>query len=219
MSPRTFLSILFFALVALVATACGTSDSPVAPETFEAGYLSARGGNAGGGSTGGATSTAEQFDTLYALKWAARVKQDVSASAEIGNAGGEIKIPELGFKITFPQGAVSRKTTITATVMAGTEVAYRFEPHGITFKEPVKIMQDLRLTTADDAVLAGLKRGYWVDPWASTLLESNTGKVQVKEVQDAEVETMSATGRHAKFYVTHFSGYLLASGRTSRDGN
>jgi hypothetical protein len=209
MSPRTFLSILFFALVALVATACGTSDSPVAPEAFEAGYADI-----------GGQAPAENFDTLYALKWATRVKQDVSASAVIGNAGGEIKIPEYGFKISFPQGAISKKTTITATVIAGTEVAFRFEPHGITFKAPVKIMQDLRMTTAysDDAVLAGLKRGYWVDPWSSTLLESNTGKVQVKEVEDAAIETMSATGRHARFYVNHFSGYLLASGRSSRSG-
>jgi hypothetical protein len=207
MSPRTFLSILFFALVALVATACGTSDSPVAPEAFEAGYA-----NIGG------QAPAEDFDTLYALKWVTRVKEDVSASAVINQAGGEIKIPEYGFKITFPQGAISKKTTITATVIAGTEVAYRFEPHGITFKAPVRIQQDLRLTTAfaDEAVLAGLKRGYWVDPWASTLLESNTGKVQVKEVQAATVESMSVNGRWAKFDVGHFSGYLLASGRASR---
>jgi hypothetical protein len=210
MSPRTFLSILFFALVALVATACGTSDSPVAPETFEAGYA-----NIGG------QAPAEEFDTLYALKWATRVKTEVSASAVINNAGGEIKIPEYGFKITFPQGAIQKKTTITATIIPGTEVAYRFEPHGIVFKQPVKIMQDLRFTTAftDNEVLAGLKRGYWVDPWASTLLESNTGKVQVKEVAPAEVdEGLQVSGRWAKFYVHHFSGYLLASGRASRSG-
>jgi hypothetical protein len=208
MSPRTALSIFTLAVVATAVAACGTDSSPVAPEAFDGGYASA-------------TTTAEDFDTLYALKWATRVKSEASASAVIGNAGGEIKIPEYGFKITFPQGAVQKKTTITATVMAGTEVAFRFEPHGITFKQPVKIMQDLRLTTAytDEAVLAGLKRGYWVDPWASTLLESNTGKVQVKEVQPAEIEEgLQVSGRYAKFYVNHFSGYLLASGRASASG-
>jgi len=206
MSPRNFLSILFFAFVAIVATACSSADSPAAPSVADADFLSV---------------TAERFDTLYALKWAVRVKDSVSASEVIGNAGGEIKLPELGFKITFPQGAVSKKTLITATIIAGTEVAYRFEPHGITFKQPVKIMQDLRLTTAytDAKVLADLKRGYWVDPWASTLLESSTGKVQVKETEPATVEEgTSVGGRYAKFYVNHFSGYLLASGRASAGG-
>jgi hypothetical protein len=204
MSPRTFLLILFFAFVAMVASACGASDSPVAPESAEPGLMSV---------------TTERYDTLYALRWAKPLSGAVSASEVIGPSGGDIKIPELGFKISFPAGAVSKKTLITATAIAGGEVAYSFEPHGITFQAPAKIMQDLRLTTAfgDDAVLSSLKRGYFSEQWSSTLLEGASSKVKVKEVENADVDhSPSATGRFARFEVRHFSGYLLASGRQSR---
>jgi len=204
MSPRTFLSILFFALVALVATACGRVDAPVAPESADPSFMAL---------------TAESYDTLYALRWAKPLNEAVSASEVIGPSGGDIKIPELGFKISFPAGAVSKKTLITATAVAGGEVAYTFEPHGITFQAPAKIMQDLRLTTAfgDEEVLSALKRGYFSEQWSSTLLEGASSKVKVKEVENADVDrTPSANGRFARFEVRHFSGYLLASGRQSR---
>jgi hypothetical protein len=204
MSPRTFLSILFFAFVALVAGACGTSESPVAPQTADPSLMA---------------MTAESYDTLYALRWAKPISESVSASEVIGPSGGDIKIPELGFKISFPAGAVSKKTLITATAIAGGEVAFSFEPHGITFQAPAKIMQDLRMTTAfgDEAVLSSLQRGYFSEQWSSTLIEGASSKVKVKEVENADVDrTPSATGRFARFEVRHFSGYLLASGRQSR---
>jgi hypothetical protein len=204
MSPRHFLSILFLTFVALVASACGISDSPVAPQTVDASVMAV---------------TAESYDTLYALKWAKPLGESVSASEVIGPSGGDIKIPELGFKISFPAGAVAKKTLITATAVAGGEVAYTFEPHGITFQSPAKVMQDLRLTTAvgDDAVLSSLRRGYFSEQWSSTLLEGSSSKVKVKEVENAAVDhTPSGNGRFARFEVSHFSGYLLASGRQSR---
>jgi hypothetical protein len=204
MSPRKLLSILFFTFVALVAAACGTSDSPVAPETVDRSLMAV---------------TAESYDTLYALRWAKPLGEPVSASEVIGPAGGDIKISELGFKISFPAGAVSKKTLITATAIAGGEVAFSFEPHGITFQAPAKIMQDLRMTTAfgDDDVLSAVKRGYFSEQWSSTLLEGSSSKVKVKEVENAAVDrTPSANGRFVRFEVSHFSGYLLASGRQSR---
>ena len=204
MSPRTFFSILFFAFVALVAAACGKVDAPMAPQTADPSFMA---------------MTAERYDTLYALRWAKPLGAAVSASEVIGPSGGDIKISELGFKISFPAGAVAKKTLITATAIAGGEVAYSFEPHGITFQAPAKIMQDLRLTTAfgDEAVLSALKRGYFSEQWSSTLLEGSSSKVKVKEVENADIDhTPSANGRFVRFEVRHFSGYLLASGRQSR---
>src|SRR4051794_37268543 len=58
------------------------------------------------------------------------LQQDYVASTTIGAAGGTLRIPEAGLTVTFPAGAVSAPVTVRATALAGSSVAYRFEPHG-----------------------------------------------------------------------------------------
>ena len=81
------------------------------------------------------------------------LSSDQTASAVIGTAGGTISIPQAGFSITFPAGAVSAPVTVTATAVAGSNVAYRFEPHGLVFQKQPVISQDLGLTNVAGQLL------------------------------------------------------------------
>src|SRR5689334_14824217 len=87
-------------------------------------------------------------DTGLVLKRLTPLTSDISASAVIGPKGGSIKLDGAGAKIDIPAGALSEATTITMTALAGANVAYEFQPHGITFAQPVKVQQDLRVTWA-----------------------------------------------------------------------
>jgi hypothetical protein len=140
--------------------------------------------------------------------------QDYAASATIGTAGGTIRIPEAGFTITFPAGAVSAPVTVRATALAGSNVAYRFEPHGLVFqKEPV-IAQDLSLTGVVSQLLsAQLQGGYFADE--STL---SGGTVVVNEQRPATLDLLRL---RMTFTIRHFSGYAATQkgGYISSTGN
>jgi hypothetical protein len=128
------------------------------------------------------------------------LRQDYSAAATIGTAGGTIRIPEAGFTITFPAGAVSTPVNVRATALAGNNVAYRFEPHGITFaKEPV-IAQDLSLTGVVSQLLsAQLAGGYFADD-----AQIRAGTVLVSEERPATLDLLRL---RMTFTIRHFSGY------------
>jgi len=128
------------------------------------------------------------------------LRQNYVASATIGTAGGTIRIPEAGLTVTFPAGAVSAPVTVRATALAGSNVAYRFEPHGLVFqKEPV-VAQDLSLTGVVNQLLtAQLAGGYFADE--STLAG---GKVVVTEERPASLDLLRL---RMTFTIRHFSGY------------
>lgn len=134
---------------------------------------------------------------------------DVTVSGEIGKLGGEIAIPEAGVKVVFPADAVNRKVTISVTAIKGSSVAYEFEPHGLKFRQPVMIMQSYKDTPAwtDPTILAQVEGGYFA---STTDLNTGLGKAKISEFEPISLDV---TGSKIKFYVEHFSGYLVVSGR------
>jgi len=155
-------------------------------------------------------------DTGLVLKRLTPLDSDISVSAVIGPNGGSIRINEAGGKIDIPAGALSEPTTITMTALAGANVAYEFQPHGINFTQPVKVQQDLRSTWASVyPQLLGIAHGAYYDRTLdSTFVDPGKLMMQVKEHEIGYLET-NAT--QLKFYVGHFSGYVVLCGRKDSD--
>lgn len=144
------------------------------------------------------------------LQRTAPLPADLTASAVITRkAGGVISIPAAGFSIEFPANAVKggQPTTITVRALAGTNVAYVFEPHGLVFDNNPMITQDLKVTAAfgNPALRDYLEGAYFPD---LTYLDGT--KAHVKETRPTVVDV---NGWKMKFNVQHFSGYLASSGR------
>lgn len=151
-------------------------------------------------------------DTAVILQRTTPLAADISTSATIGRAGGQLSIPQAGITITFPSGALTQSTTITMTALKGTHVAYDFQPHGIVFLQPVKITQDLTGTGASGiaALLNGMHGAYFD---ASLDLSQVDPTTQKGKVQETELGYFENNRARIKFYVGHFSGYLLSCGR------
>jgi hypothetical protein len=132
---------------------------------------------------------------------------DLTVSAVIGPGGGSLEIPQVGFRMTVPPGAVSAPTVLTAKAVAGSLVAYEFGPHGMTFTAPVRISQDLGATAWTKVRLAAIEAAYFATPSQLDLLRS---EAVVDEFLPTSIDPL---GRKAAFSITHFSGYMLSSGR------
>ena len=135
----------------------------------------------------------------------------ISASAVIGAFGGQLSLPGAGLKVIVPAFALTAPTRITVTAVAGSQVAYEFEPHGTRFLVPLLVTQDLNGTSAATGGLLppSLVAGYFaslsdLDPLAGTGL--------VSELLGVGVNLSSKT---ATFPVFHFSGYLVATGEAA----
>ena len=131
-----------------------------------------------------------------------------SASAVIGPFGGRLSLPDAGLSVLVPPFALSAPTRITVTAVAGRQVAYEFEPHGIRFLVPLQVTQSLTGTSAMSGGLLPkpLIAGYFanlsdLDPLAGTGL--------VSEILGTSVSLLTRT---VTFPVWHFSGYLVATG-------
>jgi hypothetical protein len=156
-------------------------------------------------------------DTALVLKRLTPLDSDISVSAVIGPQGGSIKINEAGGKIDIPAGALSAPTTITMTALAGPNVAYEFQPHGLTFAQPVKVQQDLRTTWASVyPQLLGLAHGAYYDQALDSSFV-DPGKLFV-HVKEHEIGYIESNASQLKFYIGHFSGYMVACGREDRGG-
>jgi hypothetical protein len=132
------------------------------------------------------------------------LSQNYVASATIGTAGGTIRIPEAGFTITFPAGAVSAPVTVKATALAGSNVAYRLEPHGLVFNQQPVIAQDLSLTgVVSQLLMLQLAGGYVPDE--STL---QNGTAVVTETRPATLDLLRL---RTTFTIGHFSAYAVTS--------
>lgn len=132
---------------------------------------------------------------------------DRSASAVIDRRGGRIEIREAGFRMDIPSGALQGPTTITVTALAGSNVAYRFAPHGLVFRKQPEIRLDLRDTEADRNrnLLKVLEGAYFAD-------ESQLGDA-VAEVLELRPASITLHGSEMRFRIEHFSGYAASSGR------
>jgi hypothetical protein len=205
------------AVSAALAYGCGEGAAPVGPsEQPSHGLLSDLAGGLTDDLVVSTTGTVlETVMPVNVLQRTSPLSQDISVSAEVGKSGGTIEIREAGLKFIVPSNALvppsSKKTvTITVTALKGDEVAYTFQPHGLRFREPVRIEQEFKGTTAEGnrSILAGVEGAYF--PSVADL-DVVRGVASVLEFRPTSVDV---TGSKVKFTVDHFSGYLIATGRT-----
>jgi hypothetical protein len=171
------------------------------------------------GSTVGSTvglvgSVAQQLLSVPVVTRTVPLLRDETVTQVIGPNGGTIVLPGSKTTITFAPGAVDKPTAISATAYAGLFMAYGFAPHGITFKAPVTFKADLTFTTA-----------FLHPEWASTMAGDYapnglsdidaSGNATVTEQNPAQAEVSGGKVLSATFNIPHFSGYILASGRSS----
>lgn len=138
------------------------------------------------------------------------LSEPVSWSFTVDSSGATSTNSATGLTITVPRGAVSDNVTITVTALAGSAVAYRFEPHGLTFARKVHLTQSLAGTNV--GLLSGLLlQGAHFEGDAPVLID---GLALVTETVNASIDVLANS---TTFPIQHFSGWIVASGR-SEDG-
>ena len=205
---RTIRSLLFL-LATLAVGACSVTESPVTPRLTN-GEMSTFLRVKATDSMMVATTTTYP-DTAQVLTRSTALASDVTVSAVIGTAGGELTIPSAGIVLKVPAGALAQSTTISMTAVAGSAVAYTFAPHGLVFAKPVKLEQSLAGTAAGTTpgLLANAHAAYFEGSLDSNYVDAGRTKVKVKENQ---LTYHDANGGKLKFSIGHFSGYILACG-------
>jgi len=198
-APRRGHVVAFVSLAAtalmILATACG--DAPTSPEAS----MSAAPTSSSHSLTSTISSTA-----VTGLLWTKSVSQATS-SAVIGPSGGGVSIPN-GVKLIVPKGAVTSNVTFSVTRVPGIIVAYDFQPHGMTFAQPLTIQQPTlgtNLFKLDPAT--SVQGAYFL---GTSALNQITGTATVAEFEPTFI---SADKAWITFTVKHFSGYMLATGR------
>jgi hypothetical protein len=132
----------------------------------------------------------------------------VTASATIGPLGGVLSIPSAGITVVVPPLAVLKATKISVTALAGSNVAYEFAPHGIKFTVPLVATQSLSGTQARTGGLINplsLFAGYFPD---------STKVASVTELLNLNVNVLNQT---SILTIWHFSGYIIATGRSDAE--
>ena len=166
-------------------------------------------GSGSGSITSSVTNTAGNLE-LHALWWSKKGKAEVKVSQVVGQSGGRITIPETGFAMDIPAGALTSPLTITVTA-DDKYVAYKMEPTGTQFQKDVTITQSLRNTT-----VAGLPLRTSI--FAAYIADDNaklSGKVPVLEIEPSETifsQTNPLIPEAQVWIIRHFSRYMLASG-------
>lgn len=145
------------------------------------------------------------------VQWNAPLARNLVVSAVIDHKGGTLAIPQTGFKLTVPRNAVSGPTEFSVTAVAGSIVAYEFEPHGTQFPIPLVASQDIRftrLTTLPPVVGSSVRAAYFPD---ASQLDQATGRATVSEYA---ASLLDVAGFSVRFNINHFSGYMVSSGRS-----
>jgi len=135
-----------------------------------------------------------------------------SESKVIGPHGGTLAIPG-GARLVVPQGALSENVTISVTRLAGSIVAYEFEPHGLRFAVPARIEQPTDHTNLHGIGSVWKLTGAYFESVNS--LNQDRGTATVTEF---EPTFLSWDKKWIKFRIEHFSGYLVSSGRRGGEG-
>ena len=193
--------ILAAALVAGGAAACtGDRSAPVAPMSAGPAFKRMHVPPPPGIDGPGDTVTVAQRDTPLGV--------DLTRSVVIGPKGGTIELPEAGMRLVVPADAVSSDVTFTVTALAGGQTAYEFGPHGTKFARPLQLEQSTRglAIALDQPATAGYFRDRAElanEETVGSLMETRPGK-------------RDAVGDKLTFDIEHFSGYVVAYGRTTR---
>jgi hypothetical protein len=193
MRARSISSLLIGAVL-LAAAGCGANDNPAAPA---------------------ATRPVPTESANHSLLFSSPVKvlplqrltplaAPITVSKNIGILGGTISIPQAGLSVVVPPLAVTSTKTFKITALAGSNVAYTFEPHGTKFLTPLVATQSLVNTQARNGGLVNalsLSVGYFTD---------NNNVNLVTELLTVGVNLLNST---SVVTIWHFSGYMWAMGR------
>lgn len=152
-------------------------------------------------------------DTSLVLKRLLPLANDVVQTAVIGSRGGSIVLQAAGGKIDIPAGALAGDTEITMIAPAGYNVVYEFRPHGLVFAAPVKIQQAIAGTWAEKFPL--LTKGMHGSYYGQTSLDSAFIDPMrlFARVQENQIGYLEVNASQIKFYINHFSGYMVSCGR------
>jgi hypothetical protein len=133
---------------------------------------------------------------------------DVTWSFDVDAFGATVRSPSTGLAITVPAGAVAGPTHITVFALRGAPLAYRFEPHGLQFAQPIQLTQSLHglLLGGGSQPIPRLFAGYFADDSLAT--DGVTGNARVIEILPVQIDVRAHT---AILFVRHFSGYTVAS--------
>lgn len=189
-------------LAATMLAAVGCGDSTTTPTAPTA--LSLNAGRANGLVDGLLGTVTELL--VPPVKRTTPLASDVSWTFVAGPGGAVSKNSAVGLTISIPSGALAATTTIKVTALAGSAVAYSFEPH-LEFAKPVTLTQSLKGTSAGGLLSLPLVSGAHFEGDQLTL---SGGLAVVNEVVPALANIFTQT---ASFNVGHFSGWILASGR------
>ncbi len=181
---------------ALAISACSDVTAPATP------MASGQSANLLGGLPGGLTQ-----QTVAPISRTTPLANDVSWTFTVGSGGTTSSNSSVGLTINVPSGAVSAPTTITVTALKGTAVAYSFAPHGLQFSKKVTLTQKLQGTSVGSQLLPQLTGAYFADD--DDLL--GNGLALVSEILTGLLNPLAKT---FTFPIEHFSGYLVASGRS-----
>ena len=185
-------------MMALVVAALGVSACSA--ERLAGPSMEAAQSDLTSSTTGTLSSTLTQ---VTGLLWTTKATES-STSKIIGSAGGTITAAG-GLTLTVPRGAVSSNTTFKVTRLAGTIVAYDFEPHGTTFAQPLQISQSTAGTNFKSYPSSALVRGgYFAN---NSLLDQVLGTALIGEFR---ATTVAKDRSSVKFTVDHFSGYMVS---------
>ena len=147
--------------------------------------------------------------TIIPLQRTSPLATNEVAQKRIGILGGTLVLPNAGLTIVVPPLALTSPVTITATALAGSNVAYEFQPHGVTFLAPVVMTQDLSVTQA--------RTGGTIDPLLLYLgyFPNSSNITSVTELLSLQLNLplQTSTG-----LIWHFSGYVYATGRADEGG-
>ena len=157
----------------------------------------------------GVTSTVSSL-LIAPLNRTTALPSDVVWSFTVGSGGGSSTNTAVGLTIRIPAGAVSAPTTITVRALAGKPVAYAFEPHGLVFNKKAYLTQDLRGTSAGGVLSLPLLSGAHFA--TDELVLNEDGLAVVTEIVPAIANPLS---RNVTFGIGHFSGWIIATGRSS----
>ena len=132
---------------------------------------------------------------------------EVSWSFDVDAQGTTVRHQSTGLTITVPAGAVAGPTHITVFAQRGAPLAYRFEPHGLQFAQPLQLTQSLHglLLGGASQPIPRLVAGYFAD---DSLATDTAGNARVIEILPVQIDVRA---HNAILSIRHFSGYTVAS--------
>lgn len=135
----------------------------------------------------------------------------VKTGAWMDSRGGQLALPSAGLTVSVPSGAIpvgAGRIYVSVTALAGSVTAYEFGPHGTTFAKPIVLTQSLKGTNWQSSK-STLELGYME---SVKQLNQLTGVASINEYLPVKLDEAQAK---VTATTTHFSGYMVTSGRKS----